>query len=113
MHRNNKPIAEIDVYDLLINGTANLDLQLQDQDVLLVSPFQSRVKVNGEVKRPMTFEIGTGDTFENLLSYAGGFTDLAFKDRVAISRITGNQCPQSVRPLACFERDTVSSIPGT
>lgn len=89
--RNNKPIAEIDVYDLLINGTANLDLQLQDQDVLLVSPFQSRVKVKGEVKRPMTFEIGMEDTFEKLLSYAGGFTDLAFKDRVAISRITGNQ----------------------
>ncbi|HSF53672.1 MAG TPA: SLBB domain-containing protein [Algoriphagus sp.] len=89
--RNNKPIAEIDVYDLLINGTANLDLQLQDQDVLLVSPFLSRVKVKGEVKRPMTFEISTEDTFENLLSYAGGFTDLAFKDRVAISRITGNQ----------------------
>ncbi len=89
--RNNKPIAEIDVYELLINGTANLDLQLQDQDVILVSPFQSRIKINGEVKRPMTFEISAEDTFENLLNYAGGFTDLAFKDRVAISRITGNQ----------------------
>jgi protein involved in polysaccharide export with SLBB domain len=89
--RNNKPIATIDVYDLLINGTADLDLQLQDQDVILVSPFQSRIKVKGEVKRPMTFEISPEDTFENLLNYAGGFTDLAFKDRVAISRITGNQ----------------------
>ncbi len=89
--RDNKPIAEIDVYDLLINGTANLDLQLQDQDVILVPPFQSRVQVKGEVKRPMTFEIGAEDTFEDLLSYAGGFTDLAFKDRIAISRITGNQ----------------------
>src|SRR5690606_37815475 len=68
--RNNKPIAEIDVYDLLINGTANLDLQLQDQDVILVPPFQSRVQVKGEVKRPMTFEIGAEDTFEDLLSYA-------------------------------------------
>lgn len=89
--RNNQPIAEIDVYDLLINGTADLDLQLQDQDVILVSPFLSRIKLNGEVKRPMTFEISAEDTFEDLLSYAGGFTDLAFKDRVAISRITGNQ----------------------
>jgi protein involved in polysaccharide export with SLBB domain len=89
--RNNQPIAEIDVYDLLINGTADLDLQLQDQDVILVSPFLSRIKLNGEVKRPMTFEISPEDTFEDLLSYAGGFTDLAFKDRVAISRITGNQ----------------------
>jgi protein involved in polysaccharide export with SLBB domain len=89
--RNNKTIAVIDVYELLINGTANLDVQLQDQDVVHVSPFISRVKVKGEVKRPLTFEVKPEDTFESLLTYAGGFTDLAFKDRVAISRITGNQ----------------------
>lgn len=89
--RANKLIAEVDVYDLLINGTANLDIQLQDQDVILVPPFLSRIKVNGEVKRPMIFEVNSNDTFENLLEYAGGFTDLAFKDRVVVSRITGNQ----------------------
>ena len=89
--RNNKLIAEIDVYQLLIKGIANLDLQLQDQDVILVSPFQSRVRIKGEVKRPMTFEVIENDTFQDLIQYAGGFTDEAFKDRVAISRITGNQ----------------------
>lgn len=89
--RNNHPIAEIDVYDLLINGTANLDLQLQDQDVILVAPFLARATVSGEVKRPLTFELKPEDTLEDLLDYAGGFTDLAFKDRISISRITGNQ----------------------
>ncbi|SDD66529.1 protein involved in polysaccharide export, contains SLBB domain of the beta-grasp fold [Algoriphagus faecimaris] len=89
--RDNKQIATVDVYNLLINGQANLDIQLQDQDVILVSPFISRVKINGEVKRPLTFEIKDQDTFDNLLDYAGGFTDLAFQDRVAISRVTGNQ----------------------
>lgn len=89
--RNNKQIAEIDVYDLLINGTANLDVQLQDQDVLLIQPFLARAKVNGEVKRPLTFEVKGEDTLEDLLRFAGGFTDLAFKDRISISRITGNQ----------------------
>jgi protein involved in polysaccharide export with SLBB domain len=89
--RNNQLIAEIDVYELLIKGTADLDRQLQDQDVILVSPFQSRVKINGEIKRSMTFEVGTEDTFDDLIQFAGGFTDEAFKERVAISRITGNQ----------------------
>lgn len=89
--RDNQQIASVDVYNLLINGQANLDVQLQDQDVVLVSPFISRVKVKGEVKRPLTFEIKADDTFEDLLDYAGGFTDLAFQDRVAISRVTGNQ----------------------
>lgn len=89
--RNNKKIADIDVYDLLVNGTANLDVQLQDQDVILVNPYLARVKVNGEVKRPLIFEITPEDNLEDLIRYAGGFTDLAFKDRISISRITGNQ----------------------
>ena len=89
--RNNKLIAEIDVYEMLTKGMADLDLQLKDQDVIMVPAFLARAKVNGEVKRPITFEIAPEDTFEDLLNYAGGFTDEAFKDRVAISRITGNQ----------------------
>ena len=89
--RNNKKVAEIDVYELLTKGTANLDLQRQDQDVILVKPYLSRVKISGEVKRPMIFEVKPGDNLEDLLEYAGGFTDLAFRDRIAISRITGNQ----------------------
>lgn len=89
--RNNKLVAEIDVYELLIKGTAALDKQLQDQDVILVPPSNSRVKIDGEIKRPMKFEVGTEDTFEDLIQFAGGFTDEAFKERVAISRITGNQ----------------------
>ncbi|WP_057936970.1 SLBB domain-containing protein [Algoriphagus resistens] len=89
--RNNTQIAEIDVYDLLLNGTAQLDLKLQDQDVILVPPYSSHVKIKGEIKRPMIFEVGEDDNLSDLLHYAGGFTDHAFKDRVAISRITGNQ----------------------
>ena len=89
--RNNKKIAEIDVYDLLMNGTANLDVQLQDQDVILVNPYLARVNVIGEVKRPLIFEVTPEDTLDDLIRYAGGFTDLAFKDRISVSRITGNQ----------------------
>jgi protein involved in polysaccharide export with SLBB domain len=89
--RNNKKIAEIDVYDLLINGTANLDVQLQDQDVILVNPYLARVKMMGQVKRPLVFEVTPEDNLEDVLRFAGGFTDLAFKDRISISRITGNQ----------------------
>jgi protein involved in polysaccharide export with SLBB domain len=89
--RNNKLIAEIDVYELLTKGFADLDLQLKDQDVIMVPTFLGRAKVNGEVKRSIIFEIAPDDTFEDLLGYSGGFTDEAFKDRVSISRITGNQ----------------------
>jgi len=89
--RNNQEIAEIDVYDFLMNGIASMNLQLQDQDVLLVPPFTGRVTVEGEVKRPAIFEIKEGETFQDILEYAGGFSDEAFRDRVSVTRITSKE----------------------
>jgi protein involved in polysaccharide export with SLBB domain len=89
--RNNQEIAQIDVYDFLMHGKASLNLQLQDQDVLLVPPFLGRVTLNGEVKRPAIFEIKEGESFRDLLDYAGGFTDEAFRDRVSVTRITSRE----------------------
>ena len=89
--RSGKNVATVDVYDFLVNGKANLELQLQDQDVVLVEPFLARVSINGEVKRPKVFEVKDGDNFEDLLRYAGGFTDEAFKDRINVTRITGKE----------------------
>lgn len=89
--RANKPIAEIDIYDFLLRGQANLNQQLQDQDVILVRPFLGRVRIQGEVKRPAVFEMREGESFQDVLQYAGGFTDAAFKERVSVIRNTGKE----------------------
>ncbi|EON75531.1 hypothetical protein ADIS_3934 [Lunatimonas lonarensis] len=89
--RSDQEIAEIDVYDFLIKGKADINLRLQDQDIILVQPFLGRVRLMGEVKRPLIFEVKEGETFRDVLAYAGGFTDEAFKDRVSVSRTTGKE----------------------
>lgn len=89
--RNNKQIAVIDVYDFLVSGQAELNQRLQDQDVILVEPYAARVQIQGEVKRPMLFEIKEGESFAELLLYAGGFTEQAYRDRVAVVRNTGKE----------------------
>lgn len=89
--RNNKQIATIDVYDFLVNGQAELNQRLQDQDVILVEPYAARVQIQGEVKRPMLFEVKEGESFQALLQYAGGFTEDAYRDRVAVVRNTGKE----------------------
>ncbi|GAB3656118.1 SLBB domain-containing protein [Echinicola sediminis] len=86
--RDNKQVATVDAYDLLVHGKANMGFQLQDQDVVLVEPYQARVKLEGAVKRPLIFEVKEGETFEDVLGYAGGFTDDAFKDKVSVTRYT-------------------------
>ena len=89
--RNNKQIAVIDIYDFLIRGQANLNQQLQDQDVILVEPFAARVQIQGEVKRPGVLEMKEGESFQDVLQYAGGFTDAAYEERVSVIRNTGKE----------------------
>lgn len=89
--RNGNSVATVDVYEFLVSGKTSLDFQLQDQDVIMVEPFNARASVNGEVKREKIFEIIEGDSFQDLLRYAGGFTDEAFRDRVNVTRVTGKE----------------------
>nr|WP_226335005.1 SLBB domain-containing protein [Echinicola marina] len=89
--RNNKQIAVIDAYDFLVDGKANMGFQLQDQDVILVEPYESRVKLEGAVKRPLIFEAKAGETLGDILRYAGGFTDNAYTERVSVTRYTDKE----------------------
>jgi protein involved in polysaccharide export with SLBB domain len=86
--RNNKTISKIDIYDFLTEGAADLNLQLQDQDVIMVEPFEARVEVTGEVKRPGVYEIKEGEDLQAVMRFSGGFSDQAFTDRVSVIRNT-------------------------
>jgi len=89
--RNNREIANIDIYNFLTEGLANLNQQLQDQDVILVEPFSARVEIRGEVKRPAVFETQEGESLQDVLQYAGGFTDAAYEERISVVRNTGTE----------------------
>lgn len=89
--RGGKAIADLDLYDFLQNGSMTGNVSLRDQDVIQVSPYISRVEMTGEVKRPMLFETKPGETFEDLLRYAGGFTEEAYTSRISVIRNTGKE----------------------
>lgn len=87
--RNGKQVATLDVYDFLIHGSLKGNITLQDEDVIYVPPYLSRVELSGEVKRPLLFEVKPGESFDDLLSYAGGFTENAYQARVKVVKNTG------------------------
>lgn len=89
--RGGKEIATLDIYDILMNGTFADNIGLRDQDVLMVPPYQNRVELRGEVKRPAIFELKSGETFEDLLRYAGGFTEEAYRERIKVTRNTATE----------------------
>lgn len=87
--RNGKAIANLDVYDFIMQGKMKDDIRLQDGDVILVDPYMSLVQILGKVKRPMFYELKPTETAENLLSYAGSFTGDAYKKAIRVIRKTG------------------------
>ncbi|WP_255501869.1 SLBB domain-containing protein [Olivibacter sp. SDN3] len=89
--RNGKEIVSIDVYDFLLNGSLQHNIVLQDQDILYVSPYISRIELRGQVKRPALFELKEGENFDQLLTYAGGFNEEAYRARVTVFKNTSTE----------------------
>jgi protein involved in polysaccharide export with SLBB domain len=54
--RDNKVVSTLDVYDFLLGGDQKANIILQDQDLILVKPFNARVEVVGELKRKGLYE---------------------------------------------------------
>jgi protein involved in polysaccharide export with SLBB domain len=86
--RNNQTIALVDVYDFLLTGEIKENIQLQDYDVLKIEPYKKRIELKGEIKNTGYFEAKEGESFQDMVNYAGGFTTNAYKDRVVVFRNT-------------------------
>lgn len=89
--RNGKELAKVDIYQYLLEGKSNLDIRLEDGDVIIVSPYQNLVTLQGKVKRPMIYEMKDSETVKQLLHYAGGFTGDAYKKAVRIICKSGRE----------------------
>lgn len=84
--RGDKVAGLVDVYEFLLKGNSGSDIRLEEGDVILVSPYSCLVTVEGGVKRPMQFEMKTGETLANLIEYAGGFATGANQSFVTVTR---------------------------
>jgi protein involved in polysaccharide export with SLBB domain len=86
--RNNKTIATLDFYNFLLKGEQPGNIRLEDQDVIFINPYSSRVKISGQVKRNLLFDMKPNETLKDLVSFAGGYTEKAYTQRVKIYRKT-------------------------
>lgn len=89
--RGGKPIVTIDVYDFIMRGKATDDIRLQEGDVVIVPPYQALVTIEGNVKRPMKYEMKDGENVKTLLKYAGGFSGDAYTRALRMIRQNGRE----------------------
>lgn len=89
--RNGKVITTVDVYEFLMKGEAKGNIRLNDQDVIKVSAYETRIELSGEVKREGLYEMQKTETLKDAINFAGGFTDEAYKERIKVTRNTGKE----------------------
>jgi protein involved in polysaccharide export with SLBB domain len=89
--RNNKVYRTIDLYRFLVNGNQSDNISLKDNDVIRIPAYSQRVTVEGEVKRPGIFEMKSGESFQDLLTFASGFNELAFTASVNVLQKTDKE----------------------
>lgn len=89
--RNNKVVSTVDVYDFLLNGIQLNNIRLQDQDVINVPVYQSRVEMAGEVKRPALYEVLSTESLDDVLRFAGGFSNQAYTAQIKVLQNTNKE----------------------
>lgn len=87
--RGGKEVVSVDLYDYIFNGKTSDNIRLQEGDVIVVPAADRVVVVDGEVKRPMLYEMLPEESVADLLRYAGGFTGAAATGNLVVSRFNG------------------------
>ena len=77
----------MDLYDYLQKGTLKDDIRLDDNDVVMVSSHTMLVNISGRVRRPMFYEMKSGESVSTLIEYAGGLESDAYKKDIRLIRM--------------------------
>jgi len=89
--RNNKVQQKIDLYQFLTKGDQRGNVPLKESDVINFPVYNKRVTILGQVKRPGIFELKDNETLQDLLFFAGGYTDRAYKTTIKVRQITDTE----------------------
>lgn len=100
VYRGENLVASVDLYTHLLKPGQSADVLLQSGDKIFVPPGRLRVEITGEVFRPAIYELAPGkqEDLTGLINLAGGFTDLAFRDKIELSRMQ----PDGSRRISYF-----------
>ncbi|RPH99026.1 MAG: hypothetical protein EHM72_12295, partial [Calditrichaeota bacterium] len=90
--RHDSLFASLDLYDFLLRPSGFQNFTLQSGDKIFVPVVASTVQVIGEVNRQAIYELNPNrhETVLDLIILAGGFTSMALRDRVELSRLHGD-----------------------
>ncbi|MDT0593660.1 SLBB domain-containing protein [Glaciecola petra] len=86
LKRQGKTITTFDLYDLIVLGDTSKDIRLEQGDVLFVPTAKNIVSLDGQIRRPAIYEMLDGESFTQLIDFAGGLLPTADQDSLQLIR---------------------------
>ena len=76
----------IDIYEFLLNPSAQDKLYLEENDYIYVPTAEKLVRISGAVNRPNRYELKGNESLKEILKFAGGLKDNAMTANCVIKR---------------------------
>jgi protein involved in polysaccharide export with SLBB domain len=107
--RGNELKRKIDLYSFLLKGDQKDNVLLQEGDVIRIPYYTTRITITGNIKHIGKYEMVTGETFNDLLGFCGGFADNAYKAGVTVYQLTEKE--REIKDLFKDEYNTYKPQP--
>lgn len=91
VRRGGKTVATLDLYEMLLKGRSQGDIQLLPGDAIFIPLSGPQIALYGKVKRPAIYEIKGSLRALDAVDLAGGLQSNAFKGRIRLDRVQGNR----------------------
>ena len=86
--RNDQLLTTVDFYSFFMDGKNTFsNIKLIDGDIIHIPNVKKRVSISGQVNRPSTYELLSGESISDIITYASGFTSDASSSLI-LSQIT-------------------------
>ena len=91
VYRGGRLVTSVDVYQYILNGRLAGNIRLQENDMIIVGPYEALVDIQGNVKRPMIYEMRPTESVAQAIKYAGGYTSEAYQKAIRLTRKSGDR----------------------
>ncbi|MEL7021600.1 MAG: SLBB domain-containing protein, partial [Bacteroidota bacterium] len=88
---SNGKSKRLDVYEFMNNPAAQFDFSLNNNDIINIPVAQRVVRIEGAVRRPFRYELLDNENLNDLISYAGGLKDNAYRSNIQIIRFENDK----------------------
>ncbi|MEM9918106.1 MAG: SLBB domain-containing protein [Bacteroidota bacterium] len=82
----NNDVETIDVYEFMNDPSVQERFYLQDNDIIHVGIAKRTMSIKGAVRRPSRYELLPNENLKQLIEYAGGLKDNAFRTNLRVTR---------------------------